>query len=322
MARSVAAVLLIAMVMVGPVFGQQIYPGKPIRFIVPYPPGGATTVVARLFGEKLTESWGQAVIVDNRGGANTIIGTEALVKSPPDGYAIMLVANTHVINSLLIATLPYDSIRDFAPIATLASTEQLLVLHPSVPANTLRELIALAKSRPGQLNYATVGSGGPNHLATELFNTMAGIKTQQVPYKGGGPAVIDLIAGQVQLSFNVTSNFTQHVQSGKLKAIAISGEKRFSGLPNVPTFSEAGLPGIEAKGWYGVLAPAGIPGAIVEKLSTEIARIQDKADIREKLASQGLEPFTSTPGQFADLMKADTARYAKIIKAANIKMEN
>ncbi len=311
----------VLMTIAGAAIAQQNYPNKPIRFITPYPPGGSTTVLARLVGQKLTESWGQQVIVDNRGGGNTIIGTEALVKSPPDGHTIFLASPLLVILPHLYHALPYDTLRDVAPVATLASTELILVLNPSVPANNLQELIALAKSMPGQLNYASSSSGGPTHLAGEMFNIMAGVKTQHVPYKGGGPALTDLLGGQVQMYFNTPVSFISHIKSGKLKAIAISGEMRLSTFPQVPTFTQAGLAGFDVGYWQGILVPAGTPKAIIDKLSAELSRIVALPDIKAKLDSQGFAPFISTPAQFAVLLKSDMAKYAKVIKTANIKIE-
>jgi len=319
-ARVLALSMLVAVC--GPVIAQQAYPGRPIRLIVPYPPGGGTTVMARLMGQKLIESWGQQVIVDNRPGGDTIIGTEAFVKSPADGYTILLAASAHVIVPLLHRDVPFDALKDVAAVAALASTEQLLVLHPSVPANTLQEFIALARSKPGQLNFASAGTGNTNHLANELFNMIAGIKMQHIPYKGSGPAVIDLVGGQLQSSFHAIIAVLSHVKSGKLKALAVSGERRSAALPQVPTFTEAGLPGVEARVWYGILAPAGTPKEIINKLSTEIARIIPTPDYRERVAGVGMEPFAAAPEQFAALMRADMARYAKVIKTANIKIEH
>ena len=304
----------------GPAAAQP-YPSKPIRLITPFPPGGTTTPLARLIGQKLSESWGQQVIVDNRPGGNTIIGTEALAKSPPDGHTIMVMTSAHVVNPNLLTT-PYDAIKDFAAVATLTSSEFVLAINASVPANNLQELIALAKSRPGQLNYASSSSGGTTHLAGAFFSILAGIKAQHVPYKGGGPALTDLLGGQVQMFFNTPIVFLPHFKSGRLKAIAISGEKRNSSLPQVPTFTEAGLPGFYVGYWNGVLAPAGTPKAIIDKLSAEIGRILATPDAKDKLLSQGLDPFISTPEQFAALMKADMLRFANIIKSANIKLEN
>ena len=299
---------------------QQAYPNKPIRFIVPYPPGGSTSIVARVIGQKLTDSWGQQVLVDNRGGGNTIIGSEALVKSPPDGYTILLVSSTHVINPSLLTT-PYDAIKDFAPVATVVGAEYMLVLHASVPANNLRELIALAKAKPGQLNYGSSGSGTTNHLAPELLNINAGIKLQHVPYKGGGPALTDLVGGQIHMFMNNPQTLIPFIKSGKIKPIAITGESRSKALPQVPTFAEAGVPGVNMNSWFGVLAPAATPRDLIDRLSTEIARVLVMQDVKDKLSSEGLETFISTPDQFAALIKTDLARFAAIIKTANIKLE-
>jgi tripartite-type tricarboxylate transporter receptor subunit TctC len=312
----------VLMAFAGSAAAQQAYPNKPIRFITPYPPGGGTDILARLVGQKLTEGWSQQVFVDNRPGGNTIIGSEALIRSPPDGYTIMVVTTAHAIQPSLIPYLPYDTVKDFAAVATVSSSEYFLVLHPSVPANNLQEFIALAKSKPGQLNFSSSGSGGGPHLASEMFSIMAGVKLQHVPYKGGGPALTALVAGQVQALFFTPIATLANIKSGRIKAIAISGETRLSGLPQIPTFTEAGLPGLDVKSWYGILAPVGTPTGIIEKLSTEFARILAMPDFKEKLDSLGMAPFFSTPEQFAALIKADMARYAKIIKAANIKMEN
>jgi tripartite-type tricarboxylate transporter receptor subunit TctC len=299
---------------------QTTYPTKPIRWIVPFVPGGSTTIIARLLGQKLTESWGQQVVVDNRGGGNTIIGTEAMVRAAPDGYTILQVTSTHAINPSLLAT-PYDAIRDFAPVGTLVATETLLVVSPSLPANNLQELIALAKSKPGQLNFGSSGSGTSNHLALELFSILAGIRMQHIPYKGAGPAVIDLMGGRIQVFTNNAVPLTPFVKSGKIRAIAVSGETRLRSLPEVPTFSQAGLPGYDVRSWQGILAPAKTPRPIVDKLSQEFARILQTPEIRENLLTMGADPLISTPQQFAALIKADLVRYAKLIKDANIKLD-
>jgi len=312
----------VLMAIASSVAAQQSYPYKSIRFIISNAAGGTTSVVARLVGQKLTESWGQPVIIDNRPGGNNVIASEALVKSPADGHTILLGTAAHAINPLIFPNQPYDAIKDFAAVATLVSTDYILVLHPSVPANNLREFIALAKAKPGQLNGAVSNAGGIQHLALELFNILAGVKLQAIPYKGGGPGITDLIGGQVQLAFNNSIAVLPHIRSGKLKAIGIGGESRLSVLPEVPTFTEAGLPGFSAKNWFGILAPARTPKEMIDKLATEIARIQANPDFKEKLATQGVEPFISGPEQFAALIKSDMAKYAKIIKTANIKMEN
>lgn len=318
-ARVLAVSLLVAAA--GPAAAQQAYPNKPIRFIVPYPPGGSVDPLTRLFAGKLTEAWGQQVIADNRPGGNTIIGTEALAKSPADGYTILLTSGNHVINALLIPKLPYDAFKDFAPVATLASTEYILVLHPSIPANNLREFIALAKSKPGQLNYGSVGSGGISQLGSELFCMMTGIKMQRIPYKGSAPLLVDLVGGQLNLAFNTPISSIPHIKAGKLKPIAISGDHRMSALPRVPTFTEAGLPGFEMKVWYGVYAPAGTPKEIIDKLSNEFGKIVAMPDMKEKLANQGLDPFYSGPEKYAALIQADRETFAKVIKAANITVD-
>ena len=301
---------------------QQAYPSKPIRFIVPFPPGGSTDPTARMIAQKLTEKWGQPVIVDNRPGGNTVIGTEAVAKAASDGYTILLATTPFVTSPSLLPFLPYDPIKDFDAVATIAKNRHVLVLNPSVAANTLQEFMALAKSKPGQFNYASTGVGGTTHLAGELFNIMAGTKLQHIPYKGSGPALSDLIGGQVQLSFQIPISAIPHVLGGKLKALAITGESRLALLPQVPTFAEAGLPGYDISGWYWIVAPARTPKVIIDKMSGEIAAILAMPDVQENLARQGIEPLVSTPDQFAALIRSEIARYAKIIKTANIKLEN
>jgi tripartite-type tricarboxylate transporter receptor subunit TctC len=301
-------------------WAQQDYPTKQIRMIVPFPPGGATNVVARVVAQKLQDALGQPVVVDNRPGGNTIIGTEAVAKAAPDGYTIGVVLNNFVITPILQAA-PYDPLKDFAPVAVVASGEILLTVNPSVPAKNLQELIALAKAKPGELNYASAGNGTPLHLSAESFNLLAGVKIQNVPYKGGGPALADLLGGQVQMQFSGPLSALPHIQTGKLRAIAMSGPKRFPGLPDVPTFAEQGMPGYEASFWFGVIAPAGTPQPIVDRLSAQIAKIVELPDVRETFTSQGIDPWYQSPTQFATLLKADTARFAKLIKAAGIKSE-
>lgn len=303
----------------GPATAQS-YPSKPIRFISPNAPGGSTSAVARLIGQRLTESWGQQVIVDNRPGGNGFIGGETLAKAAPDGHTLMLISPTHIITPLLIPA-PYDAIRNFAPVASVSSTEFVLVLHPSVQANTLQELIALAKAKPGQLNYASSGSGSPTNLVAEMFNMMAAVRMQHIPYKGGGPALIELIGGQVQLAFQIPVSAIPHIRGARLKAIAVSGETRLPALPQVATFTEGGLPGFSVTSWYGILAPAGTTKPIVDKLSAEVAKYLALAEAKEKLLGQGMEPLVASPGQFAAMMKIDTAKYARVIKAANIKAD-
>ncbi len=309
-----------ALLFVSGVAAGQPYPSKPVRIIIPFAPGGTNDILARLLGPKLTESWGQSVVVDNRPGGNTVIASDALLKSPPDGHTMLLVGNSHVLVPLLSTTpLPFDSIRDFAPVASIARTGLFLVVHPSIPANNLREFIALARSKPGQLNCASPG-GSVNQLAMELFNSMAKVKIQHIPYKGSGPAVSDVIGGQAHLAFQTPIVVLPHIRSGRLRALAISSETAFPD-PRVPTFGQAGLPGFDVGLSFGLLAPAGAPSAAIQKMSAEIARILSQSDFREKLASQGLEAFVSTPEQYGAMLKDEMAKFAKVINAAGIKPE-
>src|SRR5690606_21241937 len=250
------------------------------------------------------------------------IGTEILAKSPPDGHTLIhLGASTHAVNAALMKNLPYDSLKDFAPVATVQRSNYVLVVHPSLPANTLGELIALAKSRPGEINYASAGNGNLNHLAAELFNMMTGVKTHHVPYKGGGPALTDLVRGEVQMHFAVIISALPHIQSKRLKPLAIGGARRFPKLPEIPTLTEAGLTGASLQPWEGMRAPAATPRPIVDRLSGEIGRIVALPEVQERLVSLGMEPLIATPEQFAQLLQADMTKVARIVKAANIRLE-
>jgi tripartite-type tricarboxylate transporter receptor subunit TctC len=324
--RSVLLACWLALV-AGAAFGQapaapgEPFPNRPIRLIVPFPPGGSVDPVARLIAERLAPALGQSIVIDNKGGANTTIGTVELLKYPADGHALLLTASTHVINPILMAKLPYDSVRDFAPVATLIRSEFMLVAHPSVPANSLAELLALAKAQPGKLNYAISGSGNANHLAGELFNQVAQVKLTAIPYKGGGPAINDLLGGQVQLMFSVPTSVIQHVKAGKLKAFAYTGERPLPALPELPSFAKAGVPQYDMNSWQGIMVAAGTPRPIIERLSAEIAKVLQQPDMRERLASQGQDPFISTPEQFEALLRNDREKYAAIIRTANIKLD-
>ena len=301
---------------------QQAYPNRPIRLIVPFPPGGTTDPVARLIAPALAERLGQPVIVDNRAGGNTIIGTEAVVKSKPDGYTLLILAHTNLVIRQLFGGLPYDVMKDLAPVASTAKTELILLANSSLPANNMQELIALAKSKPGQLNNGSVGSGGITHLAIELLNILAGINIQNIPYKGAGPAITDVISGQVQVALVPPLSAFGFIKSGRLKGIAITGETRLLQLPQVPTFAESGMPDFNPAYWYGVYAAADTPKEIIDRLTNEIAKLIATPEINEKLVSQGLKPFYATPDGTAALMRADLDKYAKVIKTANIKLEN
>jgi tripartite-type tricarboxylate transporter receptor subunit TctC len=291
-----------------------------VRLILPYAPGGSTSTVARLLGQKLTERWGQQILVDNRPGGNTIIGSEALVRSAPDGYTLLMVTSTHTINPNVIKT-PYDAIQDFAPVTTLTRSPIGLVAHPALPVKSLREFIALAKSRPGQLDYASSGTGTSNHIAMELFSMLAGIRLHHIPYKGGGPAMIDLIGGQVQLHMNVPVNLIPNIKAGRIKGLAVTGETRLDALPNVPTFAQAGLPAFDLSNWNGLLAPAKTPKPVIDKIAADVAHILETPDFREKLHAQGQAPWASTPEQFAKLIHSEVDRFAKVVKSADIKAE-
>jgi tripartite-type tricarboxylate transporter receptor subunit TctC len=301
---------------------QPAYPVKAVRFVVPYAAGGSVDPLTRLFTVRLTETLGQPMIVDLRPGGNTIIGSELVAKSAPDGYTFLaMTPQNHVINSLLIPNLPYDSMKDFVPVANLASSDYLLVLHPSVPADNLKAFIALARSKPGQFNYASVGSLGISHLGAELFCQTTGVKMQRVPYKGSAPGLIDLVSGQLQVGFNTPVSSIQHIRSKRLKPIAISGERRLAALSTVPTFAEAGLPGYEMRASYGMLAPAGTPKAVIEKISGELGKTVALQDTQDKLAAMGVVPLYATAEQLAAQMKADLVKFAQVIKAGNLQFE-
>ncbi len=317
-ARILIAIVLASTALVAA--GQQAYPIKPIRLVTPVAAGGSTDILARLLAQRLTESLGQQVFVDNRPGGNGIIGAEIVYRAAPDGYTLLLISSTHIITPLLVPT-PYDALNDFAPVAGNASSALMLVVHPSLPAHNLREFIALARSKPGQLDYASTGAGSLAHLAGELFSMMAGIKMQAIPYKGGGPAISDLIGGHVQLYFAVPISIMPHIQARRVRPIALIGENRLAALPQVPTFKEAGLPGFDVRFWYGTLAPVGTPKHVIDRLASEIRKIQTSSTMKEMLLSQGMEPFVATPGELIALLKAETDKYAKVIKAANIKVD-
>ena len=302
----------------GTAIAQQPYPSRPVRYIVPFPPGGSTDPMARMIAAKLTERWGQSVIVDNRPGGNTIIGTDALAKATPDGYTIGWMGPSFFSTPSLIPKLPYDNLRDFVGVTTIARQRSLLVVHPSVPANNLQEVIALVKAKPGQLNFGSSGIGTNVHLAGELFKIMTRTNIIHIPYKGSGPLSTDLIAGRVEMSFQVPITVIPHINSGKLRPIAISGETRLPPLPQVPTFSEAGLPGYGLTSVNGIMAPARTPQPVLGKIAADVAAILAQPDTLDFLARQGAEPFISTPEQTSALMKEETARYARIIKEAGI----
>jgi tripartite-type tricarboxylate transporter receptor subunit TctC len=302
--------------------GAQTYPAKPIRVIVAFAPGGGTDILSRAIGQKLTEAWGQPVIVDNRPGAGGNIGTELVAKAPPDGYTLLATSSgPFVIAPSLHGRRPYDPVADFAPITLSVTYPYLLVAHPSVPARTIRELIALARSKPGALTCASGGIGTPPHLATELFNMMARVKLTHIAYKGTGAALIDVLGGHVDLIFGNLPSQLPYIRSGKLRAMGISTPRRSALLAQVPTISEAGVPGFEASAWFGWFAPAATPRETITKLQGEMSKIVHGTDMKSRLVNEGAEPVGNTPAQFAEYMKADSAKWARVIKSANIRPE-
>jgi tripartite-type tricarboxylate transporter receptor subunit TctC len=298
----------------------QLYPAKPIRLIVPFVPGGPTDLVARTVGHKLTEAWGQQVIVENRPGANGLTGTEVAAKSPPDGYTLLLGTNgTHGMNPSLFPRVPYDAERDFAPITRLVQQYFMLVAHPSLPARSVKELVQLARARPGELNCSAGGS--PTQLGAELFKRAAKIDMVVVPYKGNAAAVTAVMSGEVSLVFGAIALAGPQVKAGRLRALGMASPRRSQVMPEVPTIAESGLPGFEVGAWYGLLAPAGTPRAVIERVSAESARILKLPDVRERFRADAFDIAADTPEQFAAVIRAELARWAPIVKAAGIKPE-
>ncbi len=296
----------------------QPYPVKSIRFIVPFAPGGTTDIIARLVGSKLTEEFGQQVIVDNRGGAGSMIGTEMAAKSPPDGYTIILNNIGLAINETLYPKRPYEALKDLTPVSLVGITPNVFVAHPSLPVKSVKDFVAFAKARPGQLTYASGGIGSSSHLAGELFQILSGTRVIHVPYKGAGPALIDVASGQVHFMINSMPAVMPHVKSARLRALAVSSAKRSQAAPELPTIAESGVPGYDFSTWYGLLVPAGTPKTVVARLNGAAQKALS-SDLREKLAQQGVETETSTPEKFSDIISADISKWRKIIRDANIK---
>ena len=300
------------------------YPSRPLRIIVPFTAGGSTDILARMIGKHLTESWGQPVVVDNRAGANGVIAAELIARSNPDGHSLLMIAIGHTLNPSLNKKLPYDTGRDFQPVSLTAILPLLLAVHPSVKANNVQELIALAKSSASSakpLNYASGGIGSSQHLAGELINTMAGIKMTHVPYKGGGPGLVDLLAGQVNVMASTILSVAPHGRSGKLRVLGITTAKRSAAWPEIPTVAEAGIKGYESIAWYGLVAPAGLQPAVLDKLSAEVIKGTKSKDMQDALIKQGAEPVGNGPKEFAAFIQSETVKYARVIREAGIKAE-
>ena len=301
---------------------EQAYPSKPIRLVVPFPPGGSLDVVARAIGQKLTEAWGQPVVIDNRPGAGGNIGADLVAKSAPDGYTILEGAlSTHAVNVSLYAKMPYDPIKDFAPITLVAVTPNVLVLNASYPVNSVPELLAYARANPGKLSFGSGSNGSAGHLAGELFKTEAGVDMVHIPYKGGAPALQALLAGDTQLMFDNLANSATQLKAGKLKALAVTTAKRSSLMPELPTLSETGLPGFDIYTWWGFMAPAGTPKEIVAKWNAEVTRILNSPEMKAFFAQQGAEPAPDSPEQFAALIRSEISKYAKIVKQSGAKVD-
>ena len=320
MRKSGLAVLLVTALIGATAYAQQ-YPTRSIRFISPFPPGGGNDTLSRIVGDRLSEQMGQRIIVDNRPGANTIVGTELLAKSLPDGYTLALLPNTFATNPSFYPKLPYDTLKDFAAVGQVAQSPQMLLVHPSLPAKTLKELLALAKARPGQLSYGTSGNGSVGHLATQLLSTMTGVPFVHVPYKGTAASVTDLMGGHIPLMMSSMLGTLPHVHAGRLRIIAITTAQRAKAIPDVPTIAEAGVPGYEATLWYGFVAPARTPDAIIKRLNTELATVLKNPDVIAKLSTQAVEPFHTTPEQFGMLIRTEYDKWAKVIKAGGIKTD-
>jgi tripartite-type tricarboxylate transporter receptor subunit TctC len=320
--RAALAVLAALALLAAPAAqSQDAFPSRPIRFIVPNPPGGGNDLLAREIGQELQKRLGQPVVIDNRPGAGGNIGADAVAKSPPDGYTILMAANTFVMNPHLVKQIPFDVQKDFTPITLAATIPIALVVNPDVPVTTVKELIAYAKANPGKLNYASPGSGAPQHLAAELFKTMAQVEMVHVPFKGAGQMVPELLAGRVQVLFGAINSLLPHMKAGKLRGLAVTGAKRTPVAPELPTVMEAGLPGYEVDIWFGILAPAGIPPEVAGKLNAEIVAVLRSPEFGQRMAVHGMEMVGTTPGEFREVIGRDLVRWGNVVKQAGIKPE-
>ena len=296
-------------------------PTRPVRLIVPFPPGGAVDTIARIFSVRYAERLGQSVVIDNRGGANAIIGSEIMARAAPDGHTLLIVPAGHAITPSVSKKLPYDTLKDFAPIGLVGNGAYVLVINPALPVKSISDYVAHAKSRPGQLNYALTGHGNATHLAGELFNVLAGVNIVGINYKGGGPALTDVISGQIQAFFSGVSSGAAHIKGGRIRALGVTTTRRTPALPDVPTIAEAGVPGFEVDGWYGLLAPAATPAAIVARFNAELVATVSTTEMKERLLSGGIEARASTPADFQALITRDITRWAEVVKKAKITVE-
>ena len=315
-----AASLVLAATLALPAAAQP-YPSKPVRIVVPFAAGGPADIYARAIGEKLQAALGQSFVVENKPGAGSIVGTDAVAKSAPDGYTLLMMSNTHTVNESLVPDKPFQLMRDFVPVAPVNYSDLVMVVHPTVPANNLREFIALAKAKPGALNYASSGNGTPYHMAGELFKAMAGVDILHVPYKGSSGARTDILGGQVQMMFDAITTMAPNVQAGKLKALGTSGRTRTAVLPDVPTVSEAGVPGYDAVIWLGIMAPAATPRPIVERLNAEITKAANTPEMKEAWGKQGAQAMSMTPDEFARFMREDIDKWARIVRISGARAD-
>ena len=299
----------------------QTYPSRPVTIVVPFGAGGPADIYARFLGQRMQEPLGQPVVVENRPGGGSVVGSNAVARSAPDGYTLLMMSNTHTVNETLIPNKPFVLLRDLAPVAPVNYSDLLLVVHPSVPANNLKELIALAKSEPGKMNYASSGPGTPYHMAGELFKSLAGVDVVHVPYKGSDGARVGILGGQVQMMFDAITTMAPNVRAGKLKGFGTSGRARSSVLPDMPTVAEAGVPGYEATIWLGIMAPAGTPKPIIDRLNAEITKVTGRAEVKEAWGKQGATALSMTPEQFDRYLRDDIAKWAKVIAQAGIKLD-
>jgi tripartite-type tricarboxylate transporter receptor subunit TctC len=321
-AMTALAALCAAAFAASPAVAQGTYPNKPVRLVVPFPAGGTTDILARAAAQKLSEAWGQQVIVDNRPGAGGNIGADIVAKAAPDGYTLLMgTVGTHAINPSLYAKMPYDHVKDFAPVILVAGVPNVLVVNPDLPIKTVAELIAYAKANPGKLNFASSGSGTSIHLSGELFKVMAGVQMTHVPYKGSAPALTDLMGGQVQLMFDNLPSSLPQIKGGKLRAVAVTSTTRAAALPDVPTVAESGLPGFEASSWFGILAPAGTSKEIIAKINADVQKWLASPEAKEKLLGQGANAAGGSPEDFAKHIQAETAKWAKVVKESGAKVD-